>query len=667
MSFLVCTSFVLAAATDVRLVDGPHPHVFMSPAEVAHLRVRVEAQPWAQAITEGVKKRAEDVASGPLDIPHSEGQWTHWWSCKDDGGSLKSKSPTEHVCTICDRMYTGWPYDQVYVTYRHHAWLHGVEALGIAYALDPQPKYAARARDILLEYASFYRDLELHDVHNKQGSAKARLFSQTLDESVDLCHIVMGYDLVYGASEFSEADHRAIEDGLLRPMVETIRANDRGISNWQTWHNAGVASAGFLLGDAELVDWATNGESGLLFQLEHSVLGSGMWYEASPVYHWYSLMALTYHLEGARRAGMDLYAHPVVKKLFDAPIRLLMPDGTFPPLNDSNRGNISGSRSHYEVAYARFNDPSYAPLLVPRDSRNALLWGVDTVVCPMTPLAPRESDNIESDGLAILRNSDTALYFDYGPGTSGHVHPAKLGLILYAHGDERLVDPGRLPYGNPLHGEWYKQTVAHNSVVVNQKSQRRAPGRLIRYLSDEQSTVALASLENAYDGVVIERSVTLRGNVIIDMVRCVAEEESVFDLPLHFRGELVGQEGAEPAGPLGEDNGYQHLQNVHRLASSTSVIHLTTRGEDRLRVGIHEDSEGFIAEGYGSRPTELLPMLLRRQRGKQALFLTTIEVLDAGDDSPPVSVSFGEKLGAAEGSISLELLTPELQSQNSPP
>ncbi len=269
--FIAWSSVAAASVPETVPVKMPeattHPRVILSTGDLAGVRERAATLPWASAIARSVLEKADSLAAEPLDIPHSEGQWTHWYTCPDDGTTLKAESPTTHVCSTCGKTYSGPPYDAVYVTKRHSHWLQGIEDLGYAYALDPKPAYAKRVRDILVEYASFYGDLELHDIYGKKGTAKDRLFGQTLNSAVALCSMSLGYDIVFDAPEFSSEDHAIIESKLLRPMVADIRANPRGISNWQTWHNAAVCGTGLLLGDREYVDWSINGPNGLLYQL----------------------------------------------------------------------------------------------------------------------------------------------------------------------------------------------------------------------------------------------------------------------------------------------------------------------------------------------------------------------------------------------------------------
>ncbi len=649
----VCAAIFLARpalSMEVKVPSGPYPSVFLTPDEAAAVRSRATEHEWAKAVRDGVLKNAAGLVDAELDIPREGGQWSHWYTCKKDGGGLNAKSPTEHVCRVCGEVYSGWPYDQVYVNRRHGYWLSGIETLGVAYLLDPKPAYAERAREILLTYASFYETLERHDRHGKDKRPGGRLYAQTLDEAVILCRICLGYDLVHGAPCFTAEDHKAVEDHFLRPMVANIRTNESGISNWQSWHNAGVGCAGFLLRDAELVGRAVNDpKNGFLMQMRKSVLDSGMWYEGAPSYHWYALSAHVYLMEAAARSGMDLYGLPIVKRLFEGPVDQLYPDGTFPAIQDSNRSSIAGARQFYDVAYRRYGDEAFLGFVGTRNSIWALLWGADTVPeASGMPLALATS-NSESQGLAVLRDRDnkTALFFDYGKKYGGHIHPAKLGMTLFAHGDERVVDPGRLPYGNPIHGQWYRQTIAHNTVVVNRKSQENAPAKLVAFRDNGNFVAVRAKCERAYPGVVLERTVLLHGNVVIDVFDVTSEDEATFDLPLHLRAELVGLPHGTPVEVPADTPGYMHLKDYVQLTDGLNEFVADCGQGQRIHVTMLDESDVFSAKGFGASPQELVPIVIRRKQGKEHRFITVFQILEDGVSAMPV-------MSSAEGEVTVE-------------
>jgi len=265
--------------------------------------------------------------------------------------------------------------------------------------------------------------------------------------------------------------------------------------------------------------------------------------------------------------------------------------------------------------------------------------------------------NSEAEGLAVLRDKsgETAVLLDYGPALSRHVHPAKLNMVLYAHGDIRLVDPGRAPYGNPVHKGWYRQTIAHNTVVVNKRSQEATHGRLEAYAATDDFAVVRAACDSAYRGVELDRTVFLRGNAIADIVQCRAPRPMTFDLPLHFRGLLLGFPPGTPATPFSQRDGYGYLRGVQRLSEPVRGFTVDTGPAGRIRVDMFGDSEVFLAQGMGENIGEWLPMLVRRQRGTHAGFVTVYQILEGDDTRVEPKCVLGESVRLFLGDAELEI------------
>lgn len=648
---------IAPSATLAGEVTPPQEGVFLSEAEAQQARARSLGEPGARALRDKVLAEADALAAAPLNIPRAGGQWTQWYACPADGAVLEAESASVHRCPTCNKIYSGWPYDAAHVSRQHMRWLQGLETLGWAYTLEPKPAYATRVHEILLAYADFYQDLPLHDRHNQASHSQARLFAQTLDEAVALCTLAVGYDRIRAAGLIPESDQRVIEEGLIRPMVATIRRNPSGISNWQSWHNAALSVAGCLLDDQTLIDQAIRGEQGFLYQLDRSLLDTGLWYEGAPSYHWYALRAHLYLLEATARRGENLYGRPRVRAMFDAPLRLVYPDLSFPAINDSDRASLLSMGMYYAVAWRRYSDLRYAEFAGTVDHPWMLAWGAAAQVSGKPSLRLVSSD-APSEGLAILRDAENtvAVMLDYGPGTSSHVHPAKLGLLLYAGGNERMVDPGRLPYGSPLHQGWFVQTIAHNTVVVNGHSQKRSGGTRIAF--DARATIftlraaletmlghpqevanlltaldpgqpmafAAARSAEAYPGVVLERLVVLQGQTVLDVFLATSEATATFDLPQHWRATLEGFDALTPATPLGDSDGYQHLRNVQQVADADRQYIARLEKKGQIHVQLLDDAPLFIAEGWGVKAKEVIPVVLRRQQGNRAVFAAVYTV-----------------------------------------
>ncbi len=79
-------------------------------------------------------------------------------------------------------------------------------------------------------------------------------------------------------------------------------------------------------------------------------------------------------------------------------------------------------------------------------------------------------------GFAILRDDATdldatAVNLAYGPYGSGHDHPDRLHFDLYGLGKVLGPDAGSWGYNNPMHLTWANQSIAHNTLTVDEVAQ----------------------------------------------------------------------------------------------------------------------------------------------------------------------------------------------------
>lgn len=638
---------VLSAA--VPLPGRQHPFLFGDKSVFDQARQRAEKYPWAKETLDAILRQGEAALQAELVVPDEGGQWGHHYVCKKCGTGLKNEDG-KHVCKKCGAQYTGWPYDQVVISGIHSRNWQRVEQLGLAYAFTGNEAYAQKARDILLAYADKYLTYPLHNVQNKLSNSAARVFAQTLDESCSIIGVAWGYDLIYESPCFTAEDRAAIEGRFLREVVNTIRRNDAVISNWQSWHNAGVAAVAFCLQDQELASQALYGKSGLQFQLENSILPDGFWYEGTAAYHYYALDALRWTTEAARFAGIDFYKNAAYRSLYDAPILYVTPGLQFPAVNDSDVFSITGRAAFYDFAFARFGDPAYLTVAArgQRKGRDVLLWGQEELPAP--PELSLASKDFAGLGAAVLRqgagDAQMYLHLDYGPHGGGHGHPDKLTVMLYGVGRELAPDPGRLAYGAPLQGSWYRQTFAHNTICVDERSQQATEGKLTLFSSQPGLAIAGAECETAYPGVRMRRTVALTESYMLDIYGVASDEEHTYDWLWHNMGELVPGIATEArTEPLGEAGGYQHMVDL-RQATTDGMWSADFKQEGanvRLTMLGAPATEVYFGTGMAYNPPQPCPMVAVRRSGKQALFVSIIE------PSPAEPVVTGLELVPVEG------------------
>ncbi|MCC6485283.1 MAG: heparinase II/III family protein [Armatimonadetes bacterium] len=148
------------------------------------------------------------------------------------------------------------------------------------------------------------------------------------------------------------------------------------------------------------------------------------------------------------------------------------------------------------------------------------------------------SVNKEEWALAILRSGEAenarALWLDYDSGGS-HGHADALTLGLFARGLDLMPDFGYPPvqYGGweSEKALWYRQSAAHNTVVVDQTDHRPARGVTTLWATGSLISVVSASVPEALD-VTEPNAVFERTALLIDIS---PQDFYVFDL-FHVRG-----------------------------------------------------------------------------------------------------------------------------------
>ena len=566
----VCAAIVLCSAM---LSAQEGPRLFATLADLEAAKERAGRLGWAKAALDAVVNNAKNwpqshlkkYGLSELELPPEGGQWTQWDVCPVHGVSLKYTPPETKTCPIDGERYAGWPYDQVTYDRRLDDLANAARDLALAYRWTGERAYAEEAAWILKENANKYLTYALHDKAGKDTRTGGRMHSQTLDEAVWLIPVAWAYDLLRDVDVFTDEERASIENGLLREAVKTIQRNDAGTSNWQSWHNAAIGAVGFTLADEEMIGAAIDGKSGFRFQMEKSVTPDGFWYEGAWGYHFYALDPLLRLAEMGAENGYDLFAAEPLKKMFDAPLFMVLPSGYLPAFNDSKEVNLYGYDTLYEFAWARYGDPAYAAVLGTRTRGfNALLFGAEEA--PKAALEGLKSAAYPDSGYAVLRapEGDHTVALKFGPHGGGHGHYDKLNFVSYANGATQALDPGTQSYAAPTHTTWDKTTIAHNTVTVDETTQGEAAGRLEwADLEGETYRAVRATGGSAYQNATLARTMVATSEYALDLFEAEGTDgqEHTFDWAYHSDGVAEGDAGLEfaPFSGLAAKNGYQHI------------------------------------------------------------------------------------------------------------
>lgn len=624
----------------------PNPRLLATKDELGLAKKRAQNTEWGKGYTDTLLKRCDEALLKPIALPDRGGQWPHWYACPKHGARLKTEGPTRHVCPTDGQVFTGYPYDDVLLLAAHNDYANLIRDLGMAWQLTGKRTYAEKARAILLAYAQKYPSYAYHDKNGKQGTGGAKVGPQTLDEAVWLIPVAQGADLIW--ETLTEPERETLKGGLFYPAVQVIRQHKLGVHNIQCWKNSAVGLVGFLYGDKELLaDAIDDPERGLQRQLREGITDDGPWYEGAWSYHFYTMSALAPLAEAMHHAGLPIYSGVLgerYKKLYLAPIRMALPNGQLPAFNDSNTATATGNVL-YETALARFKAPELAIPLVGNGRRTlpALLVG-DAL--PAIPQNAAKTENFAASGYAYLRAPGAALILKYGPHGGGHGHPDKLNVVFQVNGKTLLDDPGTSAYGVPAHTGWYKTSVAHNTLVVDEQNQKPATGTLLALQTGEGWSAALAEVKEIYPGITFRRAAFLVGGttaVFCDMVEDTAkpnpEKPRLYDLVIHpnvdpkqwlkFQADQRGG-GESYFNPQKNTPGYSYLRDI-KVSTAGNAYYFDPTGVGFFAPDVQVMVTGT---GMGKSSEDRVPIVLLRGNRPTTVWAMTTQIPPKEADDP---------------------------------
>ena len=365
------------------------------------------------------------------------------------------------------------------------------------------------------------------------------------------------------------AERRVVEDGIRASARFRMRAMDR----WNHTPNLVlkptymVAVAGLVIDDPELIEWGLHremkaGRGGYLAMVEKMVRPSGPWNEAPiyPISH-DSLLSMTRMSRLLReRDGEDWFARPIgeggsPKALMDYFIDTAYPaertglgrgqirvatygDGATGPGGDLFLANPAGPAidMHEELAeaFAASGDHAYA----------AFLDWIGDASGPLSGLPAAPSTVWPDFGFAMLRSDETSSYWTNEEAIAvtqimsqgyGHDHRDKFGITMFGGGRLLYPDYNAVQYENPAFG-WTRNTLAHNSVTVDEQDTRDRPPSAIRQQFGSHAKFLATSASGIFTGVDQTRALLLTDGYLLDLFHLKSAVPHDYDYLLHSMG-----------------------------------------------------------------------------------------------------------------------------------
>ncbi len=619
-----------------------------------------------------LRDEVEDFFARPVDVPLLPGGYYHDYFCPKHAVQLvfEPDSPHLHRCPVDGEAFSGEPFDSAWRWSVNNRLAESALRLAALWRLEGEERNRQSVQEILLGYAAAYDGYKAYTGWRPDNHGVAQF--STLDEAVWSIPLAWSFDLI--RSTLSDGQQREIVGKLLLPAAEFLMERHfGGIHNFACWHNAAIGTIGAVTGSEELLAFAIDGEYGFHTQAREGILADGLWFEGSFSYHFYTVAALLLLAKAtANLPAWDLRQHPSLAAVLRAPVLCAYPDGSLPAtndcwyftsLNDDCCHGVPKAPAFYEIGHAWFDEPLFGKVLArayqhgPRESLDALLYGATDLESGADGGLRLPSVEMPASGYAILRSqpeqeaepstaSEQYLLLKYGVHGGGHGHPDKLGLTVFACGERQAPDLGTPGYGIDLFQGWYRQTVSHNTVVLDGKSQPAGAGRRIAFRADGPFQIADAAIDwgedtvsgidvptygvdeeapEVYDGTRMRRAVLARGDYFVDIYLVDAGRERRIDWIFRNRGVLAPLGDGVPIVPaVLAGDGYEYIEDLSTRPAYGHIVLDWQFGETGVKLFAAEEEETPLYAGPapGNPAEDMQDLFIRQRNASRTAFIS---------------------------------------------
>lgn len=570
-----------------------------------------------------------------------------------------------------------------------------LDLAGRLYLITEDKRYLDYATTMLVEYAKVYKHRELNI--SRDSNKPGRLFHQTLNENMWMLYSSCAYSCI--RHELTAEQQQLIENDLFKVMlemfVETYAENFDIIHNHGLWSVASAGICAYAINDQATVNKAIYGlkgdsvSGGFIAQLTQLFSPDG-YYMEGPYYHRFSLRPIFLFAETIERRqpeiGIYQLKDEVIKTTAYAVMSTAFPDGTLPALNDSSRTmdiKDLGILLATNICFDRYEQNETLLAMAKHQNKvwvhntgaslsNALDNNADVANFNWGSLSLTDGAAGECGGVTILRHRDAksddsmALLWYGQHGSDAKLHSALdhghfdgLHLSLFNNNQEYTHDYGYGRWVNiepkfggryiPENKSYCKQTIAHNTVVVDQVSQNQGVTAIAQQhfgekhftLLGESKLQAMSAYARDYypcidqqRTVIMLESETFEKPLIVDLFRIISEQEHSYDYPVHYSGQIIrtdfDYQAHKSLTTVGDAYGYQHLWNLGqgKVEGSSLTTWLMTNNYYSLISSANENSEVIFARTGANDPDFNLrsePVMILRQQAANHLFANIYE------------------------------------------
>lgn len=524
-----------------------------------------------------------------------------------------------------------------YVYHHNREVFVAIKCLGQAYKMTGNKVYAEKIRDILLEYAYWFRFLPPQAPSSTSGGS--RLTYTTLDLCYFFLDGVEGYVEVRDSGVFGKADRDAIENTIFLPLMKELYTHNIQYSNMQLHHISSYGSAALIMNRCQnLLGDALYGDHGFYKFQENGFTADGMALEGG-VYHWFGVAPLLNFTQKMRGVGVELIGEKF-KQIYDFGI------------NNTPHGVAENLRGSYVHAWKLFRDERYLPTL---KFIKKLPAGIEPATVP--DRLDMKSTLQKNNGYAWLRENSKygfrAAAINWIMGWDRLEHD-RLSYRLFDDKGMISHEVHRVGYTNP--GAKMSATISHNTIVMDEKDAAANQSTLASFL-DRKSMPALLITENPqsrlYPDLDSSRVMAIFDGIIFvgDKVHARDGKVHTFDWPFYNPWQPWAAPGKFEFNVPGNFNkqlktGYKYVASspcadaAKDLKVNVAIpwspknqpFDVRRKSDRKLYLNFALPQKTTVAKfmiGRGHKP-QPGPMLLLRQKGKGAEFACAFDVVKTG-------------------------------------
>lgn len=461
-------------------------------------------------------------------------------------------------------------------------------ACGIAFQITKDARYAVYVKELLLQYAAVYNTWGRHPKRKQDPGGK--IFWQNLNDCVWQVYMIQAYDCVY--NEISAADRKKIEEDLFAAVVKELSVVNGAIfnkvHNHGTWSVAAVGMTGYVCGKKEWVNIALHGtklddKSGFLAQLNHLFSPDG-YYAEGPYYQRYAMLPFMLFAKAIHQydPGFRIYdvRDGLLKKAVNTALQCTYTNKVFFPLNDAIKDKTYETEEMVYAVDIAFSDMQAGDDLldIAQQQDRVIISDAGLKVAKAIaegktkpfaykPMWINDGEDGKGGGIGILRSGPNSnqlcVVLKAGTQGMGHGHFDRLNLLVYDNNNEVFSDYGAVRFLNvetknggnytKENDTWGKQTVAHNTISVdetshfngNEKVGEEHTPELVHFSANERFQVVSAADQHAYKGVDLWRTAILftpeesEQALLIDVFSVNSDQSHQYDLPFWYQGHIT--------------------------------------------------------------------------------------------------------------------------------